>query len=359
MAEKISNMDKEVMQMKLVQEFEKRINLIDKWEDKNPITVLLLQKNIFLSIKNTEELLNNEKESLGKKKGNKKETAMRHVDPEAEEERKMFLNYRSNVLKFLRIYEVATVKKTLKVKNPRFNPESAHLEDKQEFLSLVIREKNLGTKNNGVIDMGNLSTESFLYRLLGLTGNSTMTLEELVYKSKAFENKGYEINLDNFLKIVLIMQRAKLRIPVVCIGETGCGKTFMIKFISTVLMSVKGFFHLTLHTGYTELELKKFIMHCTSKARSAQKKRKVWLDEFDELKKKKYSAKGNRNKFNETDKKNLKKAKINAQKSDEYWIFYDEFNTSVLQNYICEMMIERVCSLLPFDPEVVSPYLKR
>ena len=346
MAEKISNLDKEAMQLRLVEEFEKRIDCIEKWEDKNPITVLLLRNNLFLSIKNIEQLVE-ESEQLKQIKEESKDPSKKKisVDPEAEEEKMRRLEYKSNVLRLLKFYEVPTVRKEVKIKNPRYNPESTFPEDKEEFVSMLIQE----SRKHGVTDLENLGTQSFLYRLLGLTGRSDIKLEDLVYNAKTFENKGYEINLDNFLKIALILQRTKLRIPVVCIGETGCGKTFMIKFISSVLMNVKEFCHETLHTGYTELELKNFITEKVERARKAMEVRKVAKARVDELRLKKYSAKGNRKAFNEKDKKDLKEAKIEANKSDEIWIFFDEFNTSVLQNYICEIMAERVSSLLPFD----------
>ena len=47
--------------------------------------------------------------------------------------------------------------------------------------------------------------------------------------------------------------------------------------------------------------------------------------------------------------------------SNEIWIFFDEFNTSVLQNYLAEIMIDRRSSLLPPHPKVtniICPYLK-
>jgi hypothetical protein len=350
MAEKISNMDKDAMQMRLIQEFEKRIDCIEKWEDKNPTTVLLLRKNLFLSIKNIDSLVEDENQlMLMKNEIRDPKKKKISVDPEAEEEKFKMLEYKSNILKFLKFYEVPTLRKEVKIRNPRYNPESTFAEDKNEFVSVLIEEKS----KNGVTDLEQLGTQSFLYRLLGLTGRSDIGLEELVYQAKTFENKGYEINLDNFLKIALILQRTKLRIPVVCIGETGCGKTFMIKFISSVLMNVLEFSHETLHTGYTELELKTFIIEKVERARRAMEKRQIAQEKVAKLKLKKYSAKGNRRNFTEKDKQELKTAKKEASVSDEIWIFFDEFNTSVLQNYICEIMTERVSSLLPFDPKVL------
>jgi hypothetical protein len=349
MADKISNMDKEEMKMKLVEEFEKRINCINKWEDKNPTTVLLVQDRLFLAIKNIDKLKEEEAQlSAMLEEKEKKNSKKISVDPEAEEELLKKLKYKNNVLKFLKYYEVPTIKKIIKIKNPRYNPDSQYSEDQEQTVDITIEE---GFKDN-IIDLETLGTQSFLYRLKGLTGRKDITLEELVYQAKIFENKGYEINLDNFLKISLILQRTKLRIPVVCIGETGCGKTFMIKFVSSVLMNISEFCHETLHTGYTELKLKNLIIEKVEKGRKAMEERKQIQKIVDNLRIKKYTAKGDKNKFTPEDQKNLKEAKRKLDKSDEIWIFFDEFNTSVLQTYICEIMSERVSSLLPFDPKV-------
>lgn len=348
MADKISNLDKEAMQSRLVKEFQKRINCIEKWEEKNPITVLILKKRLFISLKNVEHLFNNQKK-LDQIKNDIKEGIQKMSAFDEEKEKIKEMEYFSNVLNILKFYDVPTPSKTLKVKNPKFQEESDS-ETQKEFIDVVIQEK----RKYEMIDLENLSTESFLYRLQGLANRDDLSLEELVYKARVFENKGYQINLDNFLKITLILQRTKLRIPVICIGETGCGKTFMIKFISSVLMNVKEFHHETLHTGYTELELQEFIIDIVIRARKANEERLDIMNKANELKLLKYKDRGKNQLFKQNKKDELKNIKKMAFKSDEFWIFFDEFNTSVLQTYICEMMTERVSSLLPFDPKVIK-----
>ena len=88
MAEKISNLGKDAMQLRLVEEFKKRINFIERWEDKNPITLMLLENNIFLSIKNMSGLLEDEKE-LKQIQDDAKDPKKKKVsvDPEAEKEK--------------------------------------------------------------------------------------------------------------------------------------------------------------------------------------------------------------------------------------------------------------------------------
>jgi hypothetical protein len=347
MAKKILDMDKDSIQNRLVEEFQNRINSIEKWEDKNPITILILEDRIFISIKNVSELIENEE--AYKNLNSEIQTANRiAMKTEYEIKQEQMINYKANVLKFLKIYEVPTYNKELNITNPNFKKDERISETNTEKIKLYIKEE----ETNGIINLNTLSTQSFLYRLLGLTDRKDITLEELVYQAKVFESKGYEINLDNFLKITLILQRAKLRIPVVCIGETGCGKTFMIKFISSVLMNVQEFHHETLHTGYTEVELRDFVIEIVNKAREAREKKMKIEQEVSRLRIKKYQDRDKKINFKKEHQEKLKELEVQLQESDEFWIFFDEFNTSVLQTYICEMMTERVSSLLPYHHNV-------
>ena len=43
------------------------------------------------------------------------------------------------------------------------------------------------------------------------------------------EDQSYVLTADNILKMVLIIQRIRAGIPVIVMGETGCGKTSLIR----------------------------------------------------------------------------------------------------------------------------------
>jgi len=51
---------------------------------------------------------------------------------------------------------------------------------------------------------------------------------------KSFEEiaENYVITPDNFIKMVFILLRIRSNIPVIMMGETGCGKTFLIRKLS-------------------------------------------------------------------------------------------------------------------------------
>ena len=120
---------------------------------------------------------------------------------------------------------------------------------------------------------------------------------------KNFENgKGYQLNIDNYLKIILILQKARNNLPIIIMGETGCGKTYLMKFlIEEVLHDISIMKQITMHFGVSVEELKKFVIKGITEANSNQNK--------------------------------------------SVWLFFDEFNTSSLQSYVNEMMNDRIFSL--------------
>lgn len=100
----------------------------------------------------------------------------------------------------------------------------------------------------------------------------------------------------------MILQKARLREPVVLMGETGSGKTYLVKYIAEVLFGLKSIFRsFIFHYGIDDHILMEF-MH-----------------------------------------KVIRDAKI--QRETIFWVFFDEFNTSDLQPYVTELLNDRVFSL--------------
>ena len=50
--------------------------------------------------------------------------------------------------------------------------------------------------------------------------------------------KDYVFTMDNYLKMALLFLRLRAGIPTIIIGETGCGKTYLIKMFSMISWSV-------------------------------------------------------------------------------------------------------------------------
>jgi MoxR-like ATPase len=105
---------------------------------------------------------------------------------------------------------------------------------------------------------------------------------------------------------MLILQKKRAGIPVIIMGETGCGKTFLLKYIAEVLYDgIAEFFSFTMYYGVKESHFVEFV------------------DDIIEV------------------------AEKNPEK--DIWIFFDEFNTSELQSSICELMNDRTFSITNLD----------
>ena len=53
------------------------------------------------------------------------------------------------------------------------------------------------------------------------------------------EENNYVITNDNFKKMILLIYRIKANIPVIIMGETGCGKTALITKLNELLNNGK------------------------------------------------------------------------------------------------------------------------
>lgn len=123
------------------------------------------------------------------------------------------------------------------------------------------------------------------------------------------ESKGYIITDENYMKMSLMVLKAQLRIPIVIMGESGCGKTYMTRFVSTCLLEDE-MLELTLYSGVTE-------QHFVSTMKAA-------ITRANEMK---------------------AEAEEESKTPKRLWMFFDEFNTSSLQSVVAEIMIDRVCSI--------------
>ncbi|XP_033637667.1 uncharacterized protein LOC117298493 [Asterias rubens] len=93
-------------------------------------------------------------------------------------------------------------------------------------------------------------------------------------------DKGYALTPDNLMKMVLIHMRIKSRIPVVIMGETGCGKTTLITYLASVCEVP--FYVLNFHAG---IEIDTIIDFIHSKKKEAEESLdgQIWcfLDEIN------------------------------------------------------------------------------
>ena len=139
----------------------------------------------------------------------------------------------------------------------------------------------------------------------------------------------YVITADNFVKMVLILIRIRSGIPVIMMGETGCGKTSLIRKLSEMKnngdktkMKI-----LNIHAGTNDDDIIKFINEIvTPEAKSIK------------------------------DKKGLEDTKL--------WVFLDEINTCKSMGLISELMCKHTCQGVPLLDNIVfiaacNPYRMR
>eukprot|EP01091_Cochliopodium_minus_P008744 TRINITY_DN2031_c0_g1_i6.p1 TRINITY_DN2031_c0_g1~~TRINITY_DN2031_c0_g1_i6.p1 ORF type:complete len:3279 (+),score=1032.07 TRINITY_DN2031_c0_g1_i6:1369-11205(+) len=133
---------------------------------------------------------------------------------------------------------------------------------------------------------------------------------------KDFPNDNYVITLDNAYKMALILFKIRACKPVILLGETGCGKTFLINQLAKYEESI--FNYLLIHAGTKMREIEKI----------------------------------------------LNEAEIEAKKGEKVWVFFDEINTSTLLPQLSEIICHHRINGKKIHDNIVflgacNPYKKR
>ena len=114
---------------------------------------------------------------------------------------------------------------------------------------------------------------------LELLARATETTEPASHADPSLK---YALTPDNILKMVLILLRIRANIPVIIMGETGCGKTSLVRYLAKtcdVPLHVLNF-----HAGVTETRIINFVEEIKEEALSPdRRKQPVWvfLDEIN------------------------------------------------------------------------------
>lgn len=85
--------------------------------------------------------------------------------------------------------------------------------------------------NNELIDYKNLNQEQYLDEIRKIF-NIPPTYPNKLIKEEVL--KSYIFTVDNFIKLILILLRIRANVPVILMGETGCGKTSLIRIIANI-----------------------------------------------------------------------------------------------------------------------------
>ena len=129
--------------------------------------------------------------------------------------------------------------------------------------------------------------------------------------------------------------RIRVGIPVILMGETGCGKTTLIEMASKLINKGKICIHkMNIHAGIEDEDIINFMNDVEIKVKvEDNKKIKAKIKEFESLSpenQKEYFKKNSKEKIYASFESEVKKRKI--------WIFFDEINTCNSMGLFTEIM---------------------
>ena len=97
-----------------------------------------------------------------------------------------------------------------------------------------------------------------------------------------YQTDNYVITNDNFKKMVLLVYRIKANIPVIIMGETGCGKTSLILKLNQILNNgEKTIKIINIHPGISNEDIYKYMREIDKEAKK-NKDKEIWAF-FDEI----------------------------------------------------------------------------
>ncbi|ETO36339.1 hypothetical protein RFI_00723 [Reticulomyxa filosa] len=109
--------------------------------------------------------------------------------------------------------------------------------------------------------------------------------EMIIENRKDGEFRHYVLTYDNILKMIAIYLRIRSNTPIILMGETGCGKTSLIKCLAKVAdISLQA---VDVHGGFGREDLRNIVKRCVDKWESDEKKNErdreqwIFLDEIN------------------------------------------------------------------------------
>ena len=147
----------------------------------------------------------------------------------------------------------------------------------------------------------------------------------------------YVITADNFLKMLLILLRIRENIPVIMMGETGCGKTSLIRKLYQLMNNGDDNMKiLNIHSGITNKDIIDFLY----KKKEINNNMSI-IEIANELER---IEEATRNEF-------LKKGIIYNKR--KLWIFLDEINTCNCLGLISELLCKHSCNGIHLPDNIV------
>ena len=258
-----------------------------------------------------------------------------------------------------------TIITTCSEKDPEFKDlENLYNSQNIEFLSNKVRsrslknipiakknENNIENKTENKFDykrlktFRNLSRKEILDNLFNFLNITGLSEEQ---KNKILGN--YVYTPDNFIKVVLILLRVRVGIPVILMGETGCGKTTLIEMASKLINKGKILIHkMNIHAGINDEDIIKFMKNVKENVDAEDKRmfkaKKAEFEALSEKDKKLYLKKNSMEKILLEYETQVKNRKI--------WIFFDEINTCYSMGLFTEILCKNTIYGKPLDERFV------
>lgn len=184
--------------------------------------------------------------------------------------------------------------------------------------------------------------------LLRLCADPNPTSQEIVYLEIAEKFRDIALTKDNVIKLAIIFLRVMAGIPVIIMGETGVGKTILIKYLTVLIQGQ--IYTLDVHAGQTQEDIR------------------AWVQEYAFDRQKGYlhtmkTSLGNLEFMTEEEVK-FKEQELQSE-AQKIILFFDEINTnSNVSGILKEVLIDRTLLGEPLPPNVVpiaaaNPYKLR
>ena len=192
----------------------------------------------------------------------------------------------------------------------------------------------------------------------------------------------YVFTTDNYIKMIHILMKTRANVPIIMMGETGCGKTSLIKMLS--LIKSKGLNNrikiINIHQGVNDEEIIKKIEEI--KKETEKENEKLKLDEEKKFREQFEETENNKRLKKQKDKEILKEVKekdeINEEEEEkkakktkeeninnireeidkkQMWIFFDELNTCNSMGLISEIFCNRTMRGKKIDDDKYQRYV--
>jgi len=174
------------------------------------------------------------------------------------------------------------------------------------------------TSYTNIPDYNNYKPMEFLEKLKDILDIPNPVKKDPTNTRKSLEEitGTYVFTADNFVKMILILLRIRANIPIIMMGETGCGKTSLIRKLSEMLNRGENKLKiLNIHAGISDKDIIYFIKKVIKEAKILTKSEKKEKSKFE------------------------KKGQIFIPK--KIWVFFDEINTCKSMGLISEIMCKR------------------